>query len=385
MKRSEERILTTHTGSLPRSDQLVALMVRESEGKTDDAVALAAAVETSTRRVLRGQLDAGIDVGNDGEQGRESFFTYVQHRLGGWGGKSDRTPLRDLAHYPTMQGKIDFGEVVVDLTNAPRAVAEIHHVNRAPLERECAEFDRLADAESARFSERFMNAASPGIIGAAMTNDFYPTLEDYVFALADALRPEYQYIVEQGMVLQIDAPDLAMERHRMFADQSLADFQQFVEIVIAAINKALDGIPRDRVRLHACWGNYPGPHTFDVAMSDILPILYKANVGALVLPFANPRHQHEWKLFRELALPDDMLLVGGVIDTTANYVEHPDLVADRIEQFADAVGDPTRVLAGTDCGFDTAAGRQNVAEESVWEKLRSLRDGAATASRRLFG
>jgi len=229
-----------------------------------------------------------------------------------------------------------------------------------------------------------MTAASPGIIASAMLNEHYPSLEDYLAAVAAALTDEYEYIVSQGFILQIDAPDLAMERHLSFADRPQNDFLDFVDLNIALINRALANIPRDRVRLHVCWGNYEGPHIFDVPLADVLPHLYAAQVGALMIPFANPRHAHEYDCLRRFPLPDEMLLIAGVIDTTTNYVEHPEVVAGRLELVARAIGDPRRVLAGTDCGFDTAAGFGKVAEEVVWEKLRALRDGAALAGKRLF-
>ena len=229
-----------------------------------------------------------------------------------------------------------------------------------------------------------MTAPSPGIVAAAMANEHYPRFEDYLAAVATALRTEYEYIVSQGFVLQIDAPDLAMERHTSFADRPLAEFLAFVDVTIAVIAEALAAVPRDRVRLHVCWGNYEAPHCFDVPLDDILPRLYAAPVGALVLSMANPRHAHEHRCLARYPLPADMLLVAGVIDPTTNYVEHPEVVADRIELAARAVGDPRRVIAGTDCGFEVAAGLGEVAEEVVWEKLRTLRAGADLATKRLL-
>src|SRR2546426_1021838 len=256
------------------------------------------------------------------------------------------------------------------------------YVDRAALERECALFHQVVREAEGRFVEPFMTAPSPGIIAAAMTNEHYPGLEDYVHALAAALRTEYEHIVAQGFVLQVDCPDLAMERHTSFADRPLEEFLAFVDLVVSTLNAALTAVPRDRVRLHVCWGNYEAPHVFDVPLDDILPRLYAARVGALVLSMANPRHAHEHRCFARHPLPAGMLLVAGVIDTTTNYVEHPEVVADRIELAARAVGDPRRVIAGTDCGFETAAGMADVAEEVVWEKLRALREGADLATRR---
>jgi 5-methyltetrahydropteroyltriglutamate--homocysteine methyltransferase len=386
MERSERRILTTHAGSLPRPKPLVEMLVRQSRREDVDAAALAAAVRDATRYVVARQLEAGIDVGNDGEQGRESFFTYVQHRMTGFGGAGQRPVMRDIVHYPTFVAlrAPDFARTMVNLLAAPRAIADVRYTDRAPLERACAEYRAaLADAPGG-FVESFVTAPSPGIVAAAMTNAHYPRLEDYVRAVGAALRTEYEYIVSQGFVLQIDAPDLAMERHTSFADRPLAEFLAFVDVTIAVIAEALVAVPRDRVRLHVCWGNYEAPHCFDVPLDDILPRLYAAPVGALVLSMANPRHAHEHRCLARYPLPADMLLVAGVIDPTTNYVEHPEVVADRIEIAARAVGDPRRVIAGTDCGFEVAAGLGEVAEEVVWEKLRTLRTGADLATKRLL-
>jgi 5-methyltetrahydropteroyltriglutamate--homocysteine methyltransferase len=386
MERSERRILTTHAGSLPRPKPLVEMLVRQSRREDVDVTALAAAVRDATRYVVARQLEAGIDVGNDGEQGRESFFTYVQHRMTGFGGAGQRPVMRDIVHYPTFVAlrAPDFARTMVNLLAAPQALADVRYADRAPLERACAEYRAaLADA-SGGFVESFVTAPSPGIVAAAMTNAHYPRLEDYVRAVGAALRTEYEYIVSQGFVLQIDAPDLAMERHTSFADRPLAEFLAFVDVTIAVIAEALAAVPRDRVRLHVCWGNYEAPHCFDVPLDDILPRLYAAPVGALVLSMANPRHAHEHRCLARYPLPTDMLLVAGVIDPTTNYVEHPEVVADRIELAARAVGDPRRVIAGTDCGFEVAAGLGEVAEEVVWEKLRTLRAGADLATKRLL-
>jgi 5-methyltetrahydropteroyltriglutamate--homocysteine methyltransferase len=306
--------------------------------------------------------------------------------MSGFGGTSERPIMRDITHFPSyLTLRLpDFSRTQVNLMGAPRAVGEVRYVDRTALERECARFHAIAREAPGRFVEPFMTAPSPGIIAAAMTNAHYPRLEDYVHALATALRTEYERIVAEGFVLQIDCPDLAMERHTSFADRPLAEFLAFMELVIGAINGALANVPRERVRLHVCWGNYNGPHLFDVPLEDIVERLYATRVGALVLSMANPRHAHEHRVLARHPLPADMLLVAGVIDTTTNYVEHPEVVAERIERAAQASGDPRRVIAGTDCGFETAAGMADVAEEVVWEKLRALREGADLASRRLL-
>jgi 5-methyltetrahydropteroyltriglutamate--homocysteine methyltransferase len=337
-------------------------------------------VEEATAATIAAQIDAGIDIGNDGEQARESFFTYVQHRMTGFGGSSQRALMRDLLDHPDFMELMipRLARVKVNLMAAPAAIAEVTYGDRTELEAECA---LVADAP---FPQTFMTAASPGIVVAAMNNRHYASQDEYVRAVARALATEYQYIVGQGLLLQIDAPDLALERHTLFADRSLDEFLAWIELVIGAINEALSGIDPASVRLHVCWGNYEGPHTFDVPLKEILSRLYQANVGALVLSMANARHAHEYALFTREPLPDRMVLVAGVIDTTSNYVEHEEVVADRLERIATAVGDPRRVIAGTDCGFDTSAGLGDVAPSLVWEKLHALRAGADLATGRLF-
>jgi 5-methyltetrahydropteroyltriglutamate--homocysteine methyltransferase len=386
MHRSDTRILTTHAGSLPRSKTLLELLVRTNRREPVDAAALAEAVEESTRHVVAHQLDAGIDIGNNGEQPRESFFTYVQHRMSGFAGIGQRPIMRDIIHFQSfLELKLpEFARTTVSLVQTPKAVAEVRYVDRSVLERECADYRRIRDAQAARFVESFMTAPSPGIVALGMLNEFYRSTDEYLAALADALRVEYEYIVAQGHILQIDAPDLAMERHTTYADRPLTDFLAFVDQTVAAINRALANIPPQRVRLHVCWGNYEAPHHLDVPLDDILPHLYAARVGALMLSLANPRHEHEYRCFVRHPLPPDMLLIVGVIDTTTNYLEHPAVVADRIERVVNVVGDARRVLAGTDCGFATSAGLGEVAEEVVWEKLRTLRAGADLATQRLF-
>jgi 5-methyltetrahydropteroyltriglutamate--homocysteine methyltransferase len=388
MKRSDKRILTTHAGSLLRPKALGEMLGRHSRHEAVDAAAMNTAILDATREVVRLQAECGIDVANNGEQARESFFTYVQHRMSGFGGESDRPGFADMRSYPSFLEMIMTqmrAQVQVDLLHAPKAIGEVKYMDRGPLERECNDFVKILAELQPNFAETFMTAPSPGIIAAAMLNEHYKNLEDYVAALAEALKVEYEAIVGHGFLLQIDAPDLAMERHVTFAQRPLKDFVGFVDLVIASINRAIEKIPPDRVRLHVCWGNYEGPHNHDVGLEAILPHLYKARVGALMISMANPRHEHEYRYFERHRLPPDMNLIAGVIDTTTNYVEHPEVVAERIMRVASAVGDPRRVLAGTDCGFETTTGLAPVAEEVVWEKLRAMRDGAAIASKHLLG
>jgi 5-methyltetrahydropteroyltriglutamate--homocysteine methyltransferase len=378
---TEDRFLVTHAGSLPRPKALAALHGRRSRGEPVDLDELDAEIASATADVIRRQVECGIDVGNDGEQARESFFTYVQHRMTGFGGHGRRRLFQDLADHP------DYVElalprrdrVQVDLLTTAAAIGDIaYRDDTTELDRECG---LMAGAP---FGQTFMTAPSPGIVAAAMENQHYPSTEAYVRAVGAALRTEYRAIVERGLLLQIDAPDLAMERHVLFGGKPLGDFLAWVELVVDVINGALGGIPPSSVRLHVCWGNYEGPHTSDVPFADIQSRLYEANVGALVLSMANPRHAHEHHALARAPLPDGMLLVTGVVDTTHNVVEHPEVIADRIEAVARSVGDPRRLIAGTDCGFDTSAGIGDVAPSVVWEKLRALRTGADLASERLL-
>ncbi len=386
MRRSDAHILTTHAGSLPRPRPLTEVFIRQSRGEAVDEIELRRLVSDAVRRVVERQRDVGIDVGGDGEQSRESFFTYVRHRLSGFGGESVRPVMRDLLRYPSFveQKLPEFSRPMVSLMSAPKAVGAVRYLDPAVALGEVDRYRAIVAEVGAGFVESFITAPSPGIVACAMQNAYYPGLPEYVAALADALRTEYETIVTRGLVLQVDCPDLAMERHTRFADRPLDEFLAFVDLVIDALNRALARCAPDRVRLHVCWGNYEGPHDLDVPLEALLPHLYRARVGALVLSMANPRHAHEHRCFVRQPLPADWLLVAGVIDTTTNYVEHPEVVAERLERAAAAVGDPRRVLAGTDCGFDTAAGLGTVADDVVWAKLRALRAGADLATRRLL-
>jgi 5-methyltetrahydropteroyltriglutamate--homocysteine methyltransferase len=387
MSSSENRILTTHAGSLPRPKQLAEMLGRESRHEAVDKAALEEIIAESTKRVIARQLECGIDIGNNGEQSRESFFTYVQHRMSGFSGKSQRPFMSDLIRYPgylAFMGR-DVARMQVDLMHAPQATGEIRYTGLEAVKKECEDFRRALDEQKSRFVEPFMTAASPGIVAAAMLNAHYPSLREYVMALGGALKTEYETIVNSGFALQIDAPDLAMERHTSFAGKPIKDFLDFVDVVIAAINGSISGLPKEKVRLHVCWGNYEGPHTDDVPLEEIIDHLYRTEVSALMLSMANPRHEHEYHSIQRHRLPSGMKLIVGAIDSTTNYVEHPEVVAERIERAARAVGDPRLVMAGTDCGFDTSAGFGLVAEDLVWEKLRALSDGAAIATRHLFG
>jgi 5-methyltetrahydropteroyltriglutamate--homocysteine methyltransferase len=388
MRRSTERILTTHTGSLPRPENLTQLFVRRALGEPVEPEQVVALGRQAVRDIVPKQAEAGIDVGNNGEQQRDSFFLYLKDRLTGLGGSWQRPSRADVDRYPVFRKRwleqTSSKARVSPMEGLPMAVGEVRYKDPGAIEAECREFQDVLAAHPAVFVEAFMNAPSPGIVAAAIKNEHYDTMDNYLRALADALRVEYEAIVRAGFVLQIDAPDLALERHISFKDKSLREFQRFVESVVAAINRALENVPADRVRMHVCWGNSESPHDCDVPLKDILPIVQQATVGGFVLPFAGPRHAHEFRCFARFPLRDDQILVAGVIDPLTNIVEHPEVVADRLERVAAVVGDRERVLAGTDCGFDTSAGWGRVAEDVVWAKLRTLKEGAELASKRLY-
>jgi 5-methyltetrahydropteroyltriglutamate--homocysteine methyltransferase len=386
MRRSEDRILTTHTGSLPRPPELTRLYVRRARGESVDAAELESLGQEALRSILRKQAEAGVDIGNNGEQQREGFFLHIRHRMSGFGGSWQRRTRADALRYPLFKAMMEqqlAAKEAVSNMGPPKAIGEIRYLGTEAIEAECTDLRAALDGTGTHFVEPFVTAPSPGILAGAMKNEYYDTEAAYLDALGAALKPEYETIVQRGFLLQLDCPDLALERHLSYQDRPLGDFLGFVERVVATINKALENVPRDRVRLHVCWGNYEGPHDCDVPLADILPVIKQANVGAFFFPFANPRHAHEYRVFEKLPLADDQIIIGGVIDSLTNFVEHPEAVADRLEHVAAAVADPHRVIAGTDCGFDTSAGMGRVAEDVVWAKLKSLAEGARIASRRL--
>ncbi len=388
MRHSSERILTTHTGSLPRPEALTQLYVRKALGEAVEAAAVVEAGKKAVAAIVPKQVEVGIDVGNDGEQQRDSFFLYLKERLTGLGGSWQRPSRADVDRYPKFRKRwleqTSNSARVSPNEGLPMALGEVRYKDAQAIEAECEELKKALAATPNAFAEVFMNAPSPGVVATTIKNQHYDTFASYLRALGEALRVEYETIVGAGFVLQIDAPDLALERHVSFKDKSLGDFLSFVEAVVAELNHALRNIPADRVRIHACWGNSESPHDCDVPLEHILPVVQQVNVGGFVLPFAGPRHAHEFRCFDRHPLKDGQVLVAGVIDPLTNIVEHPEVVADRIERVAAVIGDPTRVLAGTDCGFDTSAGWGRVAEDVVWAKLRTLREGADIASKRLF-
>ena len=377
MKKSQGRIFTTHTGSLPRPDELVQLLAAVARGESVDQSALERLADASTLEVIRKQAAAGVDVINSGEQSRVSFSTYVTQRMTGFGGSWTRRGHKDQNEFPGIARP----RVVQQKRDVPQCTGPVEYQRTDLAERELDGLVNGIQAAAAGQQDLFMSAASPGIIALTMGNAHYASHEEYVMALAEEMRKEYEIITDRGVVLQLDCPDLAMERHVAYQDDPTDVFQEVVALHIAAINHAIRNIPREQVRLHVCWGNTEGPHHYDVPLEDILPIVYEANVGALVMEMANPRHAHEYKVYQRFPLPENMLLVAGVIDTKTNYVEHREVVADRLRLAVDAAGgDPSRVMAGTDCGFDTSAGSNRVDKDIVWMKLAAMREGADLAS-----
>ena len=378
MDASTDRILTTHVGSLPRSKAVTDLVFGWERGEPHaDAESILA---TAVHDVVARQVRAGVDLVSDGEMSKISYATYIKDRVTGFEGDSERRPPSDLEEFPGFLERQAASGGTPDYRR-PCCVGPIAVKDTAPVQADIRRMEAAVAAHGA--TGAFMNAASPGVIALFQPNRHYPSHDAYLFALADAMAVEYRAIVNAGLVLQIDSPDLGLGRHMMFKDKSDAEYEALANLHVEALNHALAGVPKDRVRLHVCWGNYEGPHHHDAPMSQVLPIALRAEVGALLFEAANPRHAHEWRVFQETALPDDLLLVPGVIDSTTNFVEHPELVAERICRFADIVG-RERVLAGTDCGFSTFAGFGAVDPDIVYAKLGSLAEGAALASARLW-
>ena len=379
MRTSSERILTTHVGSLPRSKAVTDVVFGREQGEEapDGDQVISAAVDAVVAR----QVASGVDVVSDGEMSKISYATYIKDRITGFDGDSDREPPRDLEEFPGFLER-QAASGGTPTYRRPCCVGEIAVKDMQPVGLDIANF-QAAIAKHGPL-EGFMNAASPGVIALFQPNRFYADHESYLEAIANAMAAEYRAIVDAGLVLQLDSPDLGLGRHMMFKDKSDAEYQALAELHVDALNHALTGIPADRVRLHVCWGNYEGPHHCDAPLSMVLPIALRANVGALLFESANPRHGHEWRSLADMSIPDDRILVPGVIDSTTNFIEHPELVCERLCRFAGIVG-RERVIGGTDCGFSTFAGFGAVDPDIVYAKLASLREGADLASRQLWG
>jgi 5-methyltetrahydropteroyltriglutamate--homocysteine methyltransferase len=379
MNNTGHGILTTHVGSLPRSQAVTDVIFGRERGETRDAAQDDAVIAAAVAQVVQRQVQLGIDLVSDGEMSKISYSTYVAERLSGFAGDTPREAGQDLVDFPALLRKLaDRGATAK--YRRPRCVGEIRVRNTQPLETDIRNLKAASAAAAPTGS--FMNAASPGVIAFFQPNDYYRTQDDYLEAVAAAMQSEYEAIASAGIILQIDAPDLAMGRHTMYRDRSLDEFDTLAARHIEILNHALRNVPAERVRMHVCWGNYEGPHHHDVPMERLLPIVLKAKPQGLLFEAANPRHAHEWAAFKNARIPDDKILIPGVLSTTTNYVEHPQLVAERIERFAQIVG-PQRVIAGTDCGFGTFAGFGPVEPDIAYMKLQSLVQGAQIASRRL--
>jgi len=380
MKRSTDRFLTTHTGSLPRPEDLIRTMYAKQEGVPVDAVALERRVAAAVAEVVQKQSAAGIDVINDGEMSKPSYATYITDRLSGFGGTGNTFVYQDLADFPNLAKRV-FGDpgrsrrktpacnAVIGVRNPQASQADVDHLKAA-----------FANVEA---KEAFMTAASPGVVSLFFRNEHYPTEEAYLFAIADAMKQEYETIAKAGIILQIDCPDLGMGRHIQHADLSLAEWRKKAQLHVEALDHAVANIPPEQLRMHLCWGNYEGPHHCDVPLADVIDIVFRARPSAIAIEAANPRHAHEWKLFETLKLPDGKLLIPGVIESKSNFIEHPELVAQRIGRYANLVG-RENVIAGSDCGFGTWVGQAAVDPDVVWAKMAAMAEGARIASREFW-
>ncbi|HEY0753213.1 MAG TPA: cobalamin-independent methionine synthase II family protein [Ktedonobacteraceae bacterium] len=379
MKHSTERILTTHAGSLPRSDKLMQVMFAREQGQPIDAREIAATVQDAVATAVKRQIALGLDIISDGEMSKIGFANYVKDRLAGFSGQSADLVVRDVLDHPDLHvhRRNDGG----GRNFIPACTGPISLRNPEVVQRDLANLQ--AALEEVQPEGVFLPAASPGAIAQVVENHYYPDEESYLLALADAMRYEYQAIVAAGYSLQLDCPDLAMQRHVRFADAPLAEFRAYVQRNVEVLNYALKDIPSEQVRVHVCWGNYNGPHDRDVPLKDLIDLLLKIQCGALSLEAANPRHEHEWNVFEQVHLPTDKLLIPGMVDSCSNYVEHPEVIAQRIVRFARVVG-RENIIAGTDCGFDTFAGSSAIAPSIAWAKLQALVEGARLASEELW-
>ena len=374
-------IKTTHVGSLPRGEELTPLLLARDAGKPYDAAEFDAKVGAAVADAVRQQVDAGVSIVSDGELGKVGYSTYMIERLSGFGGHIDRKPAADLAEVPGLAKKL---AAIMGAQEFVRAscIGPVKLVTLQPLHDDIRRFRAALDKHAAPETQAFMNAASPGLITAFQVNRHYPSHEAYLADLADAMREEYETIVNAGFFLQLDCPDLAMSRHTGYQDLSEAEFLKVAAANVEALNAATANIPPEKMRMHVCWGNYEGPHDHDIPLERVIDIVLGARPATVLFEAANPRHEHEWKVWADARLPDTKILAPGLIDTCSNYIEHPELIAQRVERFAAIVG-ADRVVASTDCGFGTFAGYGKIDPIVTWRKLRALREGADIAGARL--
>jgi 5-methyltetrahydropteroyltriglutamate--homocysteine methyltransferase len=380
MQRSRERFLTTHTGSLPRPDDLIRMMYAKEEGVPVEPAALAARVKAAVAEVVQKQASAGVDLINDGEMSKPSYATYIKDRLNGFGGTGNTFVYQDLADFPRLEKRV-FGDPGRSRRKTPACNAPIS-VSDAQSPQVDADNLKTALAQ-VKASGGFMSAASPGVISLFFRNDHYKNFETYIYAIADAMRHEYETVADAGFVLQIDCPDLGMGRHIQYADLSLTEFRKRAQLHVEALNHAVSNISTEQLRLHMCWGNYEGPHHHDVPFGDVIDIVFAAKPVAISFEAANPRHAHEWTIFEKVKLPDGKVLIPGVIESKSNFIEHPELVAQRIAHYAKLVG-RENVIAGSDCGFGTWVGQAAVDPDVVFAKLAAMAEGARIASKQFW-
>jgi 5-methyltetrahydropteroyltriglutamate--homocysteine methyltransferase len=380
MQRSTDYFLTTHTGSLPRPDDLIQMMYAKEEGVPVEPKALAARIKEAVAEVVQKQVAAGIDLVNDGEMSKPSYATYIKDRLAGFGGTGNTFIYQDVHEFPMLEKKV-FGDPGRSRRKTPACNAAI-----SVRDKEAPQIDAdnlTAALKGVKAVGGFMSAASPGVVSLFFRNDYYKDFETYIFAIADAMRHEYETVTKAGFVLQFDCPDLGMGRHIQYADLSLAEFRKRAELHVEALNHAVANIPAEQMRMHLCWGNYEGPHHHDVPLADIVDIVFKAKPCALSFEAANPRHAHEWKLFETVKLPEGKVLIPGVIESKSNFIEHPELIAQRISHYANLVG-RENVIAGSDCGFGTWVGQAAVDPDVVFAKFKAMREGADIAAKQFW-
>lgn len=379
MKRSTTRILTTHTGSLPRPWDLVDLIIAKQAGSPTDEAALGQRVSHAVMEVVQKQADVGVDVLNDGEQSKAGYATYVMDRMTGFGGDSPVLPRSDWADFPEAHERIMSSLAVI---TRPACTGPVASKGGNEVQTDIANLK--SSVAAAKSEEAFMTAASPGVIALFLVNQHYPSREAYMSVLVNLMKVEYKSIVDAGFLLQVDCPDLAMGRHMEWPGLSNSEFLKVAEANVEALNAALEGLPSDRMRLHLCWGNYEGPHHLDIPLREILPIALKARPDAISFEGSNPRHEHEWNVFKDVKLPDGKVIIPGVVDSTTNFIEHPELVSQRIVRYAKLVG-RENIIAGSDCGFGTFV-RTNptISPELVWPKLEAMAEGARLATKELW-
>jgi 5-methyltetrahydropteroyltriglutamate--homocysteine methyltransferase len=380
MQQSKDRFLTTHTGSLPRPDDLIRIMYAKEEGVPVDPKPLADHIKSAVAEVVRKQAEAGVDLINDGEMSKPSYATYIKDRLDGFGGTGNTFVYQDLAEFPRLEKKV-FGDPGRSRRKTPACNGPISVRDKVSPQTDA---DNLkAGLSAVKATGGFMSAASPGVVSLFFRNDYYKDFETYIYAIADAMRHEYETVAKAGFVLQIDCPDLGMGRHIQYADLSLPEFRKRAELHVEALNHAVANIPAEQLRMHVCWGNYEGPHHRDVPLADIIDIVFKAKPCAISFEAANPRHAHEWTLFERVKLPDGKVLIPGVIESKANFIEHPELIAQRIGHYAKLVG-RENVIAGSDCGYGTWVGQAAVDPDVVFAKLAAMAEGARIATKQFW-